>query len=201
MIVSNINGVSVAAPEFQPIFEAAERLRAPLLLHPILPVAADRFGRYELTVALGFLFDTTLAATQLVLGGLYEQYPRLTLVLGHAGSLLPQLAGRIDLEAKRNPMVRGRLSVLPSEHLRFIYTDTVCGWPAALRSALTLFGSKRVMFGSDFPFWDHGPSVETLSELARTDQLPAGVKADNATRIFRLDSVHVTSDEAAEHVS
>ena len=201
MIVSNVNGASIAASEFQPVFEAAERLRAPLLLHPILPVAADRFRRYELTVALGFLFDTTTAATQLVLGGLYERHPRLTLVLGHAGSLLPQLAGRIDLEAKRNPAVRGRLSVLPSEHLRLIYTDTVCGWVPALRSALTLFGSTRVMFGSDFPFWDHGPSVEALSELARAGQLPAGVKADNAIRVFRLEPVHVTSHVAPEHVS
>lgn len=200
MIVSNVDGASIAASKFQPVFEAAERLGAPLLLHPILPVAADRFRRYELTVALGFLFDTTTAATQLVLGGVYERHPRLTLILGHAGSLLPQLAGRIDLEARRNPAVRGRLSVPPSEHLRLIYTDTVCGWPPALRSALALFGATRVMFGSDFPFWDHEPSIEVLSELARAGRLAAGVRADNATRIFRLEPHRAKSDIATEHV-
>ncbi len=176
MIVSNVDGASIAGSKFQPVFEAAERLGAPLLLHPILPVGADRFRRYELTVALGFLFDTTMAATQLVLGGVYERHPELALVLGHAGSLLPQLAGRIDLEARRNPAVRGRLSVPPNEHL-------------------------RLMFGSDFPFWDHKPSIEAISELARAGHLPAGVRADNAARVFQLVPDRAKSDIAAEHAS
>lgn len=187
IIVSNVSGTSIADPQFEAVFEAAERLEAPLLLHPILPMGAERFKPYGLTVPLGFLFDTTMAATHLVLGGIYDQHPRLRLILGHAGSLLPQIAGRIDLEAERNPAVRGRLSVLPSQHLKRMYTDTVGGWAPAVRSALSLFGAKHVMFGSDFPFWDQSPAVDVISKLACAGELLEGVESENAIRLFGLE--------------
>ena len=186
IIVSNVSGTPISEPRFAPLFGAAEQLDVPLLLHPILPVDSERFRPFDLTVPLGFLLDTTMAATHLVLGGLYDRHPRLRLVLGHAGSLLPQIAGRIDLEAERNPRVRGALSVLPSEHLKLMYTDTVAGWAATVRSALSLFGGDRVMFGSDYPFWDQQPSVDVVSELARSGELPDALCAKTAIEVFRL---------------
>lgn len=187
IVFSNVNGTSIAEPQFRPIFEAAEHLEAPLLLHPVLPIGAEKFQCYDLTVPFGFLVDTTMTAIQLILGGVYDRQPKLKLIIGHAGSLLPQIAGRIDLEAERNPAVRGRLTDLPSKHLKLMYTDTVGGWAPAVRSALSLFGASHVMFGSDFPFWDQGPSVAIMSELADTAEPPEGVVAENAIRLFRLN--------------
>lgn len=187
IIVSNVSGAPISEPRFASLFGAAEQLDVPLLLHPILPVDADRFRPFDLTVPLGFLLDTTMAATHLVLGGLYDRHPRLRLILGHAGSLLPQIAGRLDLEAERNPGVRGSLSVLPSEHLKLMYTDTVAGWAPTVRSALSLFGGDHVMFGSDFPFWDQQPSVRDISELDRSGELPDALRAATAIEVFRLE--------------
>lgn len=187
IIVSNVGGKFISEPEFLELFEAAERLDVVLLLHPILPVASELFRPFDLTVPLGFLVDTTIAVIRLVLGGLYDRHPRLKLLLGHAGSLLPQIAGRIDLEAERNPGVRGSLSVLPSRHLSLLYTDTVTGSAAAVRSALSLFGSERVMFGSDYPFWDQEPLVSVIEELSQAGELPEGLRAATAMQVFGLE--------------
>jgi aminocarboxymuconate-semialdehyde decarboxylase len=159
----------------------------PLLVHPTYPLSARLLDAYALIPTLGFLVDTTTAALRLVLDGLYGRHPELKLVVAHAGSLLPQLAGRIDYEAARDPNGYGALSGPPGEHLRLLYTDCVCVWPPALRSAVELLGPDRVMFGSDYPFWEPERSVATLDEAGFDDDVTERLRHATARRLFSLD--------------
>ena len=170
------------------MFDTAARLRAPLYIHPTFPLTAETVSAYALIPTLGFLFDTTTAALRLVLDGLFARHPDFSLVLAHAGSLLPQLAGRIDYEAERHLYVNGRgaLKVDPSEHLRLLYTDTVCVWPPALRSALELVGTDRMMFGSDYPFWAPAPSFDTLAAAGLSESELEKIRSENARRLFGI---------------
>ena len=186
MIYSNVAGRPLDAPEFRVVFDVAARLDAPIYIHPTFPLTASTVDAYALIPTLGFLFDTTTAALRLVLDGLYERHPDFRLVLAHAGSLLPQLAGRIDYEAERHSNGRGALSINPSEQLRMLYTDCVCVWPPALRSALDLVGADRVMFGSDYPFWDPARSFDTIERAGLTDEVLAAIRSTNAKRVFKL---------------
>ena len=45
---------------------------------------------------VGFLMDTTLAASQLVFSGVVERYPSIRWVLTHMGGAIPYLAERLD---------------------------------------------------------------------------------------------------------
>ncbi len=83
----------------------------------------------------------------------------------------------------------------PSEHFKLLYTDVVCGWAPALASALSLFREDRIMFGSDFPFWQPEDSLAVTSELAKTQALPAGVASATAAGVFglQLDGVATPS--------
>jgi aminocarboxymuconate-semialdehyde decarboxylase len=186
MIYSNAAGGPLDQPQLRPLFDTAARLGAPIYIHPTFPLTASTVDAYALIPTLGFMFDTTTAAVRLVLDGLYERHPEFRLVLSHAASLLPQLAGRIDYEAERHGNGRGALSVDPSEHLRLIYTDSVCAWPPALRSTLELVGPERVMFGSDYPFWDPARSFQTVDEVDLDTETLEAVRATNAQRLFRL---------------
>jgi aminocarboxymuconate-semialdehyde decarboxylase len=186
MIYSNVAGAPLDEPRLRAVFDTAARLEAPLYIHPTFPLTASTVDAYALIPTLGFMFDTTTAAVRLVLDGLYERHPEFRLVLAHAGSLLPQLAGRIDYEAERHENGRGALSVNPSEQLRLIYTDSVCVWPPALRSALELVGHERVMFGSDYPFWDPARSFRTLEETGLDAPALAAIRETNARRLFGL---------------
>jgi aminocarboxymuconate-semialdehyde decarboxylase len=187
-IFSNVRGQPLDAPGMEAIFEAAARLDVPLLLHPTFPLAAASVDAYALVPTLGFLFDTTTAAMRLVLGGLYERYPGFKLVVPHTASLIPWLVGRIDYEAERMPNGTGVLSVRPSEHLRLLYADIVCDWPPAVRLLVDFLGADRVMFGSDYPFWD---PVRSVNALEAADLEPADdelVRVGTAERLFGVSA-------------
>jgi len=204
MVCSNVSGRSLDEPAFDVVFAEAARLEAPLLLHPTVPLSVDTLGPYGITCAAGFLFDTTTAVLKLVLGGTFERHPGLKLIVGHAGSLLPQLAGRIELEYRRGAITRtlpeGKS---PGDYLSLLYTDTVAGSAGPLGAALDLFGPSRVMFGSDYPFWDPIDSVGLLDDPRL--QGPDGelVRGQNAIELFGLEtaaqihdmSFHATSKE------
>jgi predicted TIM-barrel fold metal-dependent hydrolase len=186
MIYSNVAGRHLDQPELRVVFDTAARLEAPIYIHPTFPLTAATVDAYALIPTLGFMFDTTTAALRLVLDGLYERHPDFRLVLAHAGSLLPQLAGRIDYEAARHANGRGALSGDPSEQLRLIHTDSVCVWPPALRSTLELLGPERIMFGSDYPFWDPDRGFATLEAAGLDAETTTAIREANARRLFRL---------------
>jgi len=184
IVYSNVAGRGLDEPEFRLLFEAAAALEVPIMIHPTYPLSAATMDAYALIPSLGFLVDSTTAVLRLVLDGVFERHPELKLYLTHAGALLPQLAGRIDYEASRAPGGMGALSAPPSEQLARLYTDAVCAWVPALRSALELVGRNRVMFGSDYPFWAPARTVETLEAAELAPQLRADIASGNAARLF-----------------
>jgi predicted TIM-barrel fold metal-dependent hydrolase len=186
MVYSNVAGERLDAAERRVVFDVAAKLDTAIYIHPTFPLTAGTLDAYALIPTLGFMFDTTTAALRLVLDGLYERHPDFKLVLGHAASLLPQLAGRIDYEAERHAGGRGVLSSDPSEQLRLIYTDCVCVWPPALRSAVELVGSERMMFGSDYPFWDPERSLQTMQDTGFDEPLSEAIYHGNAERLFGI---------------
>ncbi len=191
MIYSNAAGAALDEPRFEVVFAAAAALGVPIHIHPTYPLVARQLDAYALIPTLGFLVDTTSAILRLVLGGVFERLPDLKLVLSHTGSLLPQLVGRIDYEAERAPGGTGRLSEAPSEALARVYTDCVCVWPPALRSALEFLGPDHVMFGSDYPFWDPLRTVDTLAEADLPDEVLELIRSRNAARLFGLGDASV----------
>jgi aminocarboxymuconate-semialdehyde decarboxylase len=187
MIYSNVAGRPLDDPALRVVFDTAAALNVPLYIHPTFPLTASTVDAYALIPTLGFMFDTTTAAVRLVLDGLYQRHPDFRLIVAHAGSLLPQLAGRIDYEAERHANGRGALEVDPSEHLRLLYTDSVCVWPPALRSTIELLGADRVMFGSDYPFWDPARTLRTIEASGLSDDVRRGIYDGNAIRLFGLE--------------
>ncbi len=186
MIYSNVAGRPLDSPDLRVVFDAAARLEAPIFIHPTFPLTASAVDAYALIPTLGFMFDTTTAVLRLVLDGLYERHPEFRLIVAHAATLLPQLAGRIDYEAERHANGRGALSVDPSEHLRLLYTDSVCVWPPALRSTIELVGPDRVMFGSDYPFWDPERTFHTVEQAGLSKETLSAIRSGNARRLFGL---------------
>ncbi|MEK6768544.1 MAG: amidohydrolase family protein, partial [Gemmatimonadota bacterium] len=83
MLFSNVNGVALADPRYQPLYRAANELDAVLHIHPTAPVGVEAMTDYWLMPLVGFPFDTTLAAAKLVFSGVVEKYPRISWVLSH----------------------------------------------------------------------------------------------------------------------
>ena len=155
-------------------------------LHPTYPLSAPSLNVHALIPVLGFLFDTTTATMRLILDGLYDRHPDLKLILGHVGSVIPYIVGRIDYESSRIPGGLGALEIMPSEHIRRLYVDTVSAWPPALGLVIDYLGADRVLFATDHPFWDPAKTRDALAEVDLSDADRKAIDSDNARRLLRI---------------
>jgi aminocarboxymuconate-semialdehyde decarboxylase len=151
---SNIGGQGLDAQRLDPLYGRIEQLGLPLFLHPTRSVMASALQDYGLDFMVGYMFDTTVAALRLVFGGVLDRFPGLEIVHPHLGAAVPFLAGRIDHESSQPYALGKSLERKPSEYLSQFYADIVGNSSAALELALKFYGSERILFGSDFPWWD-----------------------------------------------
>ncbi|MBO9405780.1 MAG: amidohydrolase [Thermomicrobium sp.] len=191
MLFSNVNGRPIDLPEFWPIYEAAEALGAPLVIHPTSPPFADHLADYRLVALLGFAYDTTLSAVRMVLAGVLDRFPRLILIQTHLGGVLPYLAERVQRGYRAYPELRGRLERDPMDYFREMYLDTVLFDPACLLLGLAFVGEDRLLLGSDHPHQvgdiDKAPRV--IEELPIAPRAKQKILSGNARRLFGLDQI------------
>jgi len=187
-VFSNVGGTPLDAPGTEVLFDTAAELDVPLLVHPTFPLCATALDAYALIPTLGFLVDTTTAVLRLILGGLYERHPDFKLVVPHTASLIPWLVGRIDYEGERMPGGYGSLSEPPSVHIRRLYADIVSDFTPAVRLLVGLLGPERVMYGSDYPFWDPDRTTRVLADAGLAPEDAERVRRGTATALFGLDA-------------
>jgi aminocarboxymuconate-semialdehyde decarboxylase len=153
MIGTNVNGVLIDSPDLRPFYAQVERLGVPLVLHPTVPVATEGLMEYGLAPMIGFVYDTALAVLRLVFSGVLERHRSLRIVVPHLGGMLHYLFARIDDAYATNHEPTRELTKAPSEYLKELYYDTVNFLSPAFRCAIELVGSKHIVLGSDYPFF------------------------------------------------
>jgi predicted TIM-barrel fold metal-dependent hydrolase len=172
--------------EFYPFYQKAVALDVPILLHPTEPLMAQVMWDYGLIGMVGYIFETTLATLRLILGGIFDRYPKLKLVVPHIGSTLPYLISRIDNQFRINPESRIKISKPPSEYFKLIYVDTAQSfYKPAVECALSLLDKNKILFGTDYPFANPAYSAESLSK-ALPQSYTAAVFHDNAKTLFKI---------------
>jgi aminocarboxymuconate-semialdehyde decarboxylase len=189
MLFSNASGVPLSDDRFLPVFDALDRAKAVVYIHPTYPVGVEVMEKYMLMPMVGFLMDTTLATASLVYAGVVERYSGITWVLGHLGGAVPYLAERFDRGFDAYPECRERCTIPPSEQLKAFYYDTVNFDPACLALALGFAGADHIVSGSDYPHMIGSlsrmrSSVDAM-ELSEADR--SNVRGLNAARILGLE--------------
>ena len=188
MIDPNALGRPLGDAAFDPFWKAAADLAAPIVLHPFLLEAVERFGRHYLHNLVGYPFETTLAAASLIMGGTLDRFPALDVVLVHGGGFLPYHIGRFDRAHQTRPEVRADGAAMPSGYLRRFHYDTLVQRPEALGYLVRTVGHDRVVLGSDHPFWMGDPDPCRVVRDARlATDAKAAILGDNAARLFRMD--------------
>ena len=134
--------------------------------------------------AWGFTVETATAAIRLVLGGVFDAYPRLKIVLGHLGETLPFLLWRIDQALSRPGGKALSFRQLFCEHF-YITTSGNFSNPALLCCVMEL-GIDRILFAVDWPFVPNTPAVEWIKGVPLCDADKIKILSGNAKRLFRL---------------
>lgn len=189
MLFSNVNGVALADARFHPLYEEANRLEAVLHIHPTDPVGTSQsMTEYWLMPLVGFLFDTTLAAANLVFAGVPKKYPNIKWVLSHLGGEIPYLAERLDRGWRAFPDCRVNISKPPSTYLRRFYFDTVNFDPKALKLAVDFAGANQILAGSDYPHQIGSIPLmkKSLNALKVSSAERKKILGENARRVYGL---------------
>jgi aminocarboxymuconate-semialdehyde decarboxylase len=151
-------------------------------------------------LALGFPFETTAAVARLILGGAFDRFPGLRLMVAHAGGVLPYLASRLDACVAGDAHSPVQLRHQPSSYLRHLYFDAIGYQAPTLALLISLVGIERLMFGTDHPFFPphvanaaldstewHSPSVHRAVLATLGSQAEAAILSDNARAIFGVE--------------
>jgi len=186
MLYSHIRGNPVDAPVYEPIYQRAEELGVPIVLHPTVPVWGEAIKDYWMIPMVGMMVDHSFAMLRLILGGVLERHPRLKIVQPHLGGVLPYLIGRVDYQTE--VMGRGieNITQAPSRYYQRIYLDTVSTSALALRYACEFVGPDRLLFGSDHPWMDISLFVELINQMDIPAEEKDKIFGLNAQRLFKI---------------
>ena len=189
IINSHTNGEHLDNPKFWPILEAAEALNAPIYLHPRTPPTQmyAAYTDYLMDRALwGFAAEASLHVVRLIMGGVFDQFPRLTIVLGHMGEGIPFWLDRLDQVASRTGMPE--LQRKPSEYFRsnVVITTSAMFWDPVLSLCMEVMGADRIMFAVDSPFASSEQGTQWLDRAPISDADKRKIYQENAQRVFSL---------------
>jgi aminocarboxymuconate-semialdehyde decarboxylase len=137
--------------EFEVFWEAAASLGMPVCIHPFEAAPTGAFARYFLGNLVGNLYDTGLAASLLIYGGVLERHPTLKVVLYHAGGALPVLVGRLDMGYRLVPECKQAIPRPPSAYVSRFHFDMIAHNRAMLAHLVEAYGADRFVIGSDYP--------------------------------------------------
>ena len=200
IINSHTHGEFLDDPKFWPILEAAVEHDAPIYLHPTFPPDSmlDPYNKYGMMGALwGFQAECSVHVIRMILGGVFDRFPTLSVVLGHLGEGIPYWLSRLD-NRYQNILRRGglpslgmkQLERLPSDYFRTNFHITTAGMNAIapFEYCVKLLGAERVLFAIDYPY----EQTEDATAFARSLALPpdqlAQVCHGNAERLFKIRS-------------
>lgn len=192
-IGSNVQGMQLDDERVRPFFETADARALPIFIHPINPAGHANLHDYRLDLAVGFPYDTTIAAARLVYSGIMERCPRMRVCLAHLGGVLPYLRERLAMGFRVGKEHFGAaFSATESAEtsIERFWFDTISYYEPALLAGLACVGVERLVIGSDAPF-AVGDLDRSVREIRAFPFLPERdrekILGDNALRFLGLD--------------
>lgn len=190
------NGTYYDGSAYRTFWAVAETLGAPIYIHPVSPTAdvskALFAGNYPASVAgklgtnaWGWHVDVGTHILRLYASGLFVQYPKLKIIIGHSGEGLAIFIDRVDQQ-----------TLLPGQTFDSVWRSNIWVTTSAfftvrqfqmLRQVMPL---ERIMFSVDWPFSTFAQGWAFVQELAEarvlTEREMDGFAFGNAAGLLGL---------------
>ena len=194
LINGHVNGRYLDDKFFWPVFESAEALGVPIYLHPQVPPKpvvdayysgfAPEVSAFLSIAGAGWHIETGIHALRLILGGVFDRFPALQVIVGHQFEILSWTAWRADYSFPLHK--NGGLKRTIKDYLREnFYGGILAGeyigqepgamdqsWSLSYQAYLSMVntvGIDRVLFTTDYPYGDMNAARQFL------DQMPINV--------------------------
>ncbi|KAL5326339.1 hypothetical protein ACEPPN_004023 [Leptodophora sp. 'Broadleaf-Isolate-01'] len=191
--------------EYDLLWAAAVELDVPIYLHPTFPplgeilssgqglyapLEAGGYSGYDAaalgTAAWGWHSQTALSFLRMYLGGVFERFPTLQVVLGHMGELVPYYLWRADRYLSVNRTVQLRDVFRRNLHV----TTSGIFSLEPMATLLKVTDTKRVLYSVDWPFAkneDGKAFMETLRQSGMVSQEEfRDIAYRNSQRLLKL---------------
>ncbi|KAG8530390.1 uncharacterized protein KY384_004892 [Bacidia gigantensis] len=204
-------GQGLDDPALEEVYATLQQSQTLVFLHPHYGLPSTVYGPrahesgHVLHLSLGFPLETTISFTRMYVSGVFDRFPRLKILIAHAGATIPFLAGRISscIEHERlyhdmdGTRVGGPERSLQEVLTTNVWVDAVVYSASAVQAAADVVGRDRVLFGTDHPFFpplkagaEEWMSVKTnvqaVREAFEKAEVVDGILGGNATKLLDL---------------
>jgi gamma-resorcylate decarboxylase len=119
--------------------------------------------------------------------GLFDEYPKLKLILGHLGEALTFGIWRVDNRISRSGLApKAKLPMRQYLRENFYVTTSGNFRTQALTNVILEVGADRVLFSVDYPFEDIVEARNWLDHAAISDSDRVKIARSNAQTLFHL---------------
>jgi uncharacterized protein len=195
LINGTTDGRFLDHPSYDDILSVAVELDVPVYIHPHLPPEPVRqayysglepnAGRQLETTSWGWHQETAIHVLRMVFAGTLDKHPRLKLIIGHMGEMLPVMLVRIDESSAADV---DHLKRPPSQQILdqiWITTSGIFSQPPFI-AALQTFGIDHIMFSVDYPYAADAKGREFLDNVSLSPSDMAKLTHGTADALLKL---------------
>lgn len=186
MLYSHCGPLLVDDPLMDATYKVCQDLELPLSMHPDVPLWYDYVNNYGLVTNVSFVIDTSLSLLRMIYSGVFDRFPKLKLVMPHAGGILPYLDGRLSYTPPDYRRFVPQDKKRPPEYLKSnnIWYDISNPSIAVLKMIKDYAGTDRLMFGSDYPSVEHQYLLDLIGQVGFSESELENIKWRNAEKLY-----------------
>ncbi|GAB7346804.1 hypothetical protein MBLNU459_g1902t1 [Dothideomycetes sp. NU459] len=178
LINNHVQGAFYDDTAFWPVFARAEQLGVPVYIHPTF--AADEWmphyggnfpdaaARMMSIAGWGWHSETGLHVLRLWASGLFDKHPKLKIIIGHMGELLPFQLDRIVSSSDKAWGVHNKRGLRTVWNENFWITTSGMFSLAPLSCLLKTTTIDRILYSVDYPFSTNETGLKFVEEMERS---------------------------------
>lgn len=151
-ICTQVNGLDLDDPRFEPFFAEVEARDLRLVVHPNGTTQGERLTDYYLINVVGMPLDPTIFLSRMVFEGVLHRHPRLKMCVVHGGGYAASYPARFDHAYRVRPECPRAHRSAPDAYLARLYFDTMVYDVASLKDLVGRYGADHILLGTDHPY-------------------------------------------------
>ena len=132
----------------------------------------------------GWHIETAIHVIRLILGGVFDNYPKLQIVIGHMGETLPFMLQRLDVMPMAMTKLKRPMNAYLAENVH--YTFSGFNFTPTFLDLVLHVGVERIMFSADYPCSSMAQARAFLDQLPVSPADRARIAHGNAETLLGL---------------
>jgi predicted TIM-barrel fold metal-dependent hydrolase len=206
LINGHTNGRYLDDESFSVLLERAQTLDVPIYIHPTDPpqVITDAYYHgYDtpMVTGWGWPVETGTHLLRMMCGGVFDRYPRLRIIIGHMGELIPYCLTRLNVSLtlggwlvavinKGDKSTANRFAM--EKNVRYYMRENVFVTSSGVfdqpvfECAVAMLGIDNLMFSVDSPMQDSFQAMDFLNSAKLSQEEREKFSHGNAESVLRL---------------